>query len=60
MEDKTENSLPHARLIELNLSATRKVLEIGEPWDALLHINNHSVQPIWATALTTCLTVPVE
>lgn len=48
------------RDIELSLTSSRGTLELGEPWEILLHINNHSDQTIWIAAAATTLTLPAE
>jgi hypothetical protein len=48
------------RDIELSVTSSRSTLELGEPWEILLHIKNHSDQTVWIAAAATTLTLPAE
>lgn len=56
--DQTERINP--RDIELRLYPSRATIELGEAWECLLRIENHSDRSFWITGLTTTLTLPAE
>lgn len=61
MRDYTmTNAHMNPRDIELHLTSSRETLELGEPWEILLYVHNHSEFIVWIVDLTTTLTLPAE
>jgi len=48
------------RDVELALTSSRRTLELGEPWEILLRVRNHSSLTVWLSAAATTLTLPAE
>lgn len=55
-----EGMLLNPRDIELSLFSSRQTLELGEPWEILLEIRNHSHLTVWVADISTTLTLPAE
>lgn len=48
------------RDIGLRLSTSRQLLELSEPWEIILTIQNNSPITLWVAGMTTALTLPAE
>ena len=48
------------RDVQLKITASRHLLELGEPWELFLEIENDTEIPLWISGMTTILAIPVE